>query len=716
MLNKLFYLLAASMLLFGSCSDDKTEPIPEDADDNFVTSVVMTVDGKPYSAEIKDNTITVTVPYTVSLAKAQVEFKYTPSATIIPKPGTITDWDNERLFRVVSYNGETNEYTYRVVKDEIRHDGDAELKTAADVAAFVATGVTIVKGNLIIGSDEENAESLTNISALSLLKEVTGNIIIRNSYNGADLGGLDNITSAGGLQIGSAEAFSTAAELHMVSMKGLKNVSGDILVRNNNVVFVTFDNLASVGGNLIFSSSTLQSFDFLALTSVGKDMDVQGVINNNDKKEPGGTIATLALSKLATVGGKLSVNNLAKLIEINFPALHTAGGINFTSVPVLLETINLPEITVVNGDLLMEANFAMSTDGGGTVTSTYNNKLLKLGGLDKLTTVKGMLKISNFQVLTELPDFSKMTTLGGITLNWLEACNGQVLNLGNVNFETFNVVEPSINIIGYTNLSKISTKEDLSHVNVTIESAGRTAANFGRFPDMNFKSVKDFTNDNNNTEDPVYLFEKVYGNLSIKRKMKTGLSAPYLKSVDGYLYVQSQFNMSFEFPELVTVGGQFYMLGGFFTTSKGLLFKKLKTVCCAANPSYVKENIGSDGFPDGSLDVPAAGKDFNYFPELVRVGGVGLKINSAKSVSLPNLTTIDKTLYAKGATALTAFDMPKLTKLTGVYFSGLTKFTDFTMFGKFVKDGSIPEANWKVVNCGYNATYANMVAGQYTKP
>ena len=82
------------------------EIIPEDADENFITSVVMTVDGKSYTADITDNTVTITVPYTVSLNNAEVEFKYTTSATIIPDPETVTDWDNERTFRVTSYNGD----------------------------------------------------------------------------------------------------------------------------------------------------------------------------------------------------------------------------------------------------------------------------------------------------------------------------------------------------------------------------------------------------------------------------------------------------------------------------------------------------------------------------------------------------------------------------------------------------------------------------------
>ena len=100
-----FLPMLLSLFFLGAC-DKNDEIIPEDADENFITSVVMTVDGKSYTADITDNTVTITVPYTVSLNNAEVEFKYTTSATIIPDPETVTDWDNERTFRVTSYNGD----------------------------------------------------------------------------------------------------------------------------------------------------------------------------------------------------------------------------------------------------------------------------------------------------------------------------------------------------------------------------------------------------------------------------------------------------------------------------------------------------------------------------------------------------------------------------------------------------------------------------------
>ena len=126
--NLLFGLL--SCLLFGACSED--DKIPADADENFITSVSLSIGNETYDAVIADNTITVTVPYTVSLNEAKATFVYTPSAKIIPDPATITDWNVERTFRVTSFNGETNDYTYVVIKDEIRHEGNVELKTASE--------------------------------------------------------------------------------------------------------------------------------------------------------------------------------------------------------------------------------------------------------------------------------------------------------------------------------------------------------------------------------------------------------------------------------------------------------------------------------------------------------------------------------------------------------------------------------------------------------
>ena len=691
-----FFPMLLSLFFLGAC-DKNDEIIPEDADENFITSVVMTVDGKSYTADIADNTVTITVPYTVSLNNAEVEFKYTTSATIIPDPETVTDWDNERTFRVTSYNGDAREYAYKVVKSEIESDGDVELKTTEEVASFAATKTTVVKGNLIIGSDVEEAEKITDISALASLKEVTGNIIIRNSYNGADLTGLDNIASAGGLQIGSVEAPSKATELHMISMKALETLSGDISVYNDQVTYVLFEKLATIGGSVMFNAPSLQSFEFPVLTSVDKDLNIQGL---NGENKAAGTISSLELSELTSVGGVLSVNNLAKLTSINLLKLKETGGLDFHTVPVMLETINLPEIETVNGSIIMEAN--MEAPPAGSFVPQRNDVLLAFGGMDKLTTVKGQIKIKNFTALKQLPDWSKITTLGSITLDYLEDLSG-TLTLPNARFETFGETAPQIEIISKMLLNKIETAEDLSNVDFVVKQI----QNF-KFPEITFKSINNFTctPTTNNTDYTIPTIQHVYGNLHVT-STTTDCKAkfPDLEIVDGYGYIQIITGGTVEMPALKEVGGQFYMSGLF----KGCDLPLLSKVCCSASPVYYEEG-------EGSLAITLQNKSLDL-PELLHVGGEGLFVDDATGITCNKLQTIDGTLQIKYATSLSqeTLSMETLETLHGVFFNGLTKFTDYTFFGKFIENGMITEENWSVAKCGYNPDFQNMKDKKYTQ-
>ena len=599
---KIYFLpMLLSLFFLGAC-DKNDEIIPEDADENFITSVVMTVDGKSYTADITDNTVTITVPYTVSLNNAEVEFKYTTSATIIPDPETVTDWDNERTFRVTSYNGDAREYTYKVVKSEIESDGDVELKTTEEVASFAATKTTVVKGNLIIGSDAEEAEKITDISALASLKEVTGNIVIRNSYNGADLTGLDNIVSAGGLQVGSTDVASKATELHMISMKALETLSGDISVYNDQVTYVLFEKLATIEGSVMFNASSLQSFEFPVLTTVGQDLNLQGL---NEENTAAGSIASLEIPELTSVGGVLSVNNLAKLTSMSFLKLKETGGLDFHTVPVMLETINLPEIETVNGSIIMEAN--MEAPPTGSFVPQRNDVLQAFGGMDKLTTIKGQIKIKNFTALKQLPDWSKITTLGSITLDYLEDVSGTLL-LPNARFETFGETAPQIEIINKVQLSKIETAEDLSNVNFVI-----TSLTNNKFPEITFKNIKDFTckPTTNNTDYTISTIQHVYGNLNVTGQMRSNAKFPDLEIIDGYGYIQIPMFASITMPVLKEVGGQFYLSGNFTSCNLPLLSK----VCCSASPVYYKEG-------EGSLAISLQSKSLDI-PELLHVGGEG---------------------------------------------------------------------------------------------
>ena len=89
----------------------------------------------------------------------------------------------------------------------------------------------------------------------------------------------------------------------------------------------------------------------------------------------------------------------------------------------------------------------------------------------------------------------------------------------------------------------------------------------------------------------------------------------------------------------------------------------------------------------------ASNKDFT-FPSLEHVGGVGMTVRAVKTISCPKLQAIDGTLCAANAASLTTFNMPTLTKLSGVRFIRLTRFVDYTFFKSFVEEEQIKKEDW----------------------
>lgn len=92
-------------------------------------------------------------------------------------------------------------------------------------------------------------------------------------------------------------------------------------------------------------------------------------------------------------------------------------------------------------------------------------------------------------------------------------------------------------------------------------------------------------------------------------------------------------------------------------------------------------------------------------------------VNKATGITCDKLQTIDGTLQIKSATFLSqeTLSMEKLETLHGVVFDGLTKFTDYTFFGKFIENGMITGESWSVTKCGYTPTFQNMKDKQYTQ-
>src|SRR5699024_2697009 len=164
--------------------------------------------------------------------------------------------------------------TYRAVKEEISSEGDVELKTAADIAAFAEAGTSVVKGNLTIGTDD--GEEIESVEALTKIKQITGNLILKNSFKATDLTGLEHVETLGGLVVGSAGTASEA-ELNLVTMNALAEITGDVVIRNNSLKWIELGALQKIGGDVVVASTALESVELPALTEIGGDLDLCGI-------------------------------------------------------------------------------------------------------------------------------------------------------------------------------------------------------------------------------------------------------------------------------------------------------------------------------------------------------------------------------------------------------------------------------------------------------
>lgn len=383
--------LVATVAMFAACSD-KDEPKPDDADDNFITAFSLTKDGQTYTAEINGENMTVTIPYTVDLDGATANVRCTPSAKILPDPATVHDWNNERVFRVISYSGKSREYTYLLNRADISQCGDVTLDSQSEIDAFGESGINVIEGNLTIGSDE--GEIITDLSPLSTIKEVKGTVIILNSFEGNDLTGLDRMRSMGGLQIGTVEKPSSSP-IEVVTIHKATEITGDIEIVNNNTSMVIAEKLETVGGSISVTSSSLQSIQLETLSTVAGDLKINGINKAG--------ITNFMLPLLTSVVGEISVRLCPNLTTFIFPKLQKTGSVSLEKVPFEFETISLPELLEVAGDFTLTSFFAYQPIGS---SYDFNTVLTKIDGLTKLTKIGGTFRLEDFAGLEMLPDFS----------------------------------------------------------------------------------------------------------------------------------------------------------------------------------------------------------------------------------------------------------------------------------------------------------------------
>ena len=109
-INNLIYVLLFALVCFiTGCEDDDSL---FSGDENYITSFRLIEGEHVYAGCIVGDSLVLSIPESVSLENVEVEFTASENATLDPDPSTISNWEENRTFTVISYNRSQRIYKY----------------------------------------------------------------------------------------------------------------------------------------------------------------------------------------------------------------------------------------------------------------------------------------------------------------------------------------------------------------------------------------------------------------------------------------------------------------------------------------------------------------------------------------------------------------------------------------------------------------------------
>ena len=436
MLKTAAALFVAAIALCG-CDDDEKERF-EGSDNHIVSFALTTTEGVRYDAAIIGDEIVLTAPENISLDGAEAEYEVCEQTVIFPDPASVRNWNDEHVFRVVARNGCPRDYTYTVQRSDVSSEGNVVLLTQADVEAFAATGVSVVEGNLVIGSVAGGGASddpVTDLSGLSALTEVRHEIVINGTFAGTTLEGLENVVSAGGLTLGTAAAGIDPPQGVAVSMPSLETL-GQLQINTPGVTTLQLPRLKSLGSAYVNAPmlsmadlSALETCDghlLLKCSSANNYLTTLALISLERVRgdlvlEKYAKIETLALPRLTEVDGAIGFSSLGAVAELSLPELTRCGGKIVLSSLDQARRIALPRLTAVVGDLSLTGNtngsaaesieFPLLESVSGSLTVKTGAMSIETLSFPALRSVGGKFDIQYLKALTEL-DIPQLEQVG----------------------------------------------------------------------------------------------------------------------------------------------------------------------------------------------------------------------------------------------------------------------------------------------------------------
>ena len=330
--------------------------------------------------------------------------------------------------------------------------GNVTLSSQSEVNAFSGTSIT---GYLYISGAD-----ITDLTPLSSLTSVGGNLKINNDSTLQKLDGLTNITSVGG----GLDVDDNSVLQNLDSLSSITSIGGFLYVYSNSKL----DNLngligiTSVGGGLeVVNNSVLANLDGLShiTTVVGfLDIDNNPSLTNLDSLSSitsvGGDLYVRLNSHLTNIDGLSHINSTVGNLEVyNNSALTNLNGLSgITSAVGNLEVYNNSALTNLNG-------LSGITSVGQALDINNNSSLQNIDSLSNITSIGGFLYVYNNANLTNLNGLSGITSVGGTGLEVFG--NSSITNLDGLNHITsvsgFLEVNNNSNLTNLDGLSYITS-------------------------------------------------------------------------------------------------------------------------------------------------------------------------------------------------------------------------------------------------------------------
>ena len=377
-----------------------------------------------------------------------------------------------------------------------RYTNNVTLRNQAEVNNIRTTlgRSIIIDANLII--EESSANTITDLSPLNFLTEVTGDFEIREN----------------------------SALTHVGDFPDLRRIGGRCLIFDNNALETVsgFSVLDSLGGNFrVINNAELVSLgNYTSLRHINGDFII-GELNrvNPSLKDVG------SFPLLTTLGGDYIIYDNDGLEVINgFPLLTTLGG-NF-------RIVNNDGLEVING-------FPLLTTLRGNYTISNNDGLELINGFPLLDSLGGDFRIIGNDSLEVVNGFPSLDSLGG---NFHIVDNAELASLGNYSSlhhinGNFIIGEPAGSGRINPSLVDLGDFSSLTIIGGDYQIYGNTILrNGGNFPMLD--TIRG------------YFF------LLANEKLKDVGSYPNLKAIGGYLSIRSTDSLRslYDFPSLANIG------------------------------------------------------------------------------------------------------------------------------------------------------------------